>query len=50
MKALKYLAVVMAGLFVSVSCNGSKVKNTHITENDTVASKDAKSIPKKKYG
>ena len=50
MKALKYLAVVMAGLFVSVSCNGSKVKNNHITENDTVESKDGKSIPNKKYG
>ena len=40
----------MAGLFVSVSCNGSKVKNNHITENDTVESKDGKSIPNKKYG
>ena len=50
MKALKYLAVVMAGLFVSVSCNGSKVKNNHITENDTVESKDGESIPNKKDG
>lgn len=40
----------MAGLFVSVSCNGSKVKNNHITENDTVESKDGKSIPNKKDG
>lgn len=49
MKAIKYLAMLAAGLLVSVSCNGNKSQN-RLTSEDSTEDTTARATPAKKDG
>ena len=51
MKALKYIALLITGLFVSVSCNGNKAQKANSkAENDSAKTSETKQTPANKDG
>lgn len=51
MKALKHMAVLFAGLLVSVSCNGHKAQTlSNVSDDDSASSNEASLAPARKDG